>query len=350
LSSIHGVVDEIVVLDTGSLDDSVDIARKFGARVFHHQWNHDFSEARNAALDRARGDWILYIDADERLVEPDRGTIEALLTESSAVAFRLELRPGLESSAYLEYRIWRNDPQIRFEGIIHETHLPAIDRVARRDGSTVEIAPLLIQHVGYEGDQRRKHNRNLPLLRRELERNRENLFVRHHLFRVLDALGRPEEAESVLVEALAVTRRHDQGGQVDYLGSLIYADLIRLRLERGEDADALLAEARDRHPDNCALMWMESRLLLNAGHYEEAIDRLDQLVEVAGRHEPSVVAYEQRMLTEAPHEVRGLCLFRLGRYTEAAAEYEQAARFAPNNASYPVKRELALARARRANP
>jgi Flp pilus assembly protein TadD len=96
-------------------------------------------------------------------------------------------------------------------------------------------------------------------------------------------------------------------------------------------------------------MWMESRLLLNAGHYEEAIDRLDQLLEVAGRNEPSVVAYEQRMLTEAPHEVRGLCLFRLGRYTEAAAEYEQAARFAPDNASYSVKRELALARARRAN-
>ncbi len=342
-------MDEIVVLDTGSLDDSVDIARRFGARVFHHQWSDDFSEARNAALDRARGDWILYIDADERLVEPDRVKIEALLSESSAVAFRLELRPGLQSSAYLEYRIWRNDPQIRFEGIIHETHLSAIDRVARRDGSTVEIAPLLIQHVGYEGDQRRKHDRNLPLLRRELERNPENLFVRHHLFRVLDALRRPEEAESVLVEALTVTRRHDQSGQVDYLGSLIYADLIRLRLERGEDADALLAEARDRHPDNCALMWMESRLLLNAGHYEEAIDRLDQLLEVAGRNEPSVVAYEQRMLTEAPHEVRGLCLFRLGRYTEAAAEYEQAARFAPDNASYPVKRELALARARRAN-
>ena len=88
---------------------------------------------------------------------------------------------------------------------------------------------------------------------------------------------------------------------------------------------------------------MESRLLLNAGRYEEAIDRLDRLLEIAGRNEPSVVAYERRMLTEAPHEVRGLCLFRLGRYTEAAAEYEQAAQFAPDNASYPVKREVGFA-------
>ncbi|HWW55198.1 MAG TPA: glycosyltransferase, partial [Acidimicrobiales bacterium] len=61
LASISGVVDEVVVVDTGSTDDSVAVASGFGAVVLHHPWTGNFSEARNLGLDRATGDWILYI-------------------------------------------------------------------------------------------------------------------------------------------------------------------------------------------------------------------------------------------------------------------------------------------------
>ncbi|MGO9882155.1 MAG: glycosyltransferase family 2 protein, partial [Solirubrobacteraceae bacterium] len=80
LASIREIVDEIVVVDTGSVDDSVEIARRYGARVIHHPWRDDFAQARNAALDAARGEWILYIDADERLSGGDRASVEQLLT------------------------------------------------------------------------------------------------------------------------------------------------------------------------------------------------------------------------------------------------------------------------------
>src|SRR5205085_8376459 len=123
----------------------------------------DFSAARNAALDRCRGDWILYIDADERLAPVSRGTVEELLVDAPEVAFRLLLSPFVGATPYREYRLWRNDPRIRFEGVIHEKVVPSIHAVADADGRSIGICDLLLTHVGYEGDQTRKHRRNLPL-------------------------------------------------------------------------------------------------------------------------------------------------------------------------------------------
>jgi hypothetical protein len=238
LASIREVVDEIVVVDTGSVDHTCEAARSHGARVFHHPWNDDFAEARNVALDHVTGDWVLYIDADERLVDPDRQKVEGLLTDADATAFRLLLHPEERASAYLEYRIWRNDPAIRFEGIIHETVVPAIVRLAEREHRPVRIADLVLRHVGYEGDQRHKHLRNLPLLRREMRRNPTNLFVRHHLFRVLHGLGEHEEADSVLLDALSLVEEAAAGGPFDASGVLILSDAIRLREAQGQDAGA----------------------------------------------------------------------------------------------------------------
>src|SRR5262245_1489579 len=73
LKSIVDEVDEIVIVDTGSRDRTCDIARRYGARLFDLPWTGDFAAARNHALDRASGDWILYIDADERLAVPIAG-------------------------------------------------------------------------------------------------------------------------------------------------------------------------------------------------------------------------------------------------------------------------------------
>lgn len=344
LASIAPVVDEIVVVDTGSSDDSPEIARRFGARVVHVDWADDFSAARNVSLEHGTGEWILYIDADERLAGVTRQSAARLLTSAQEVAFRILLRPMVSSTEYREFRLWRNDPRIRFDGVIHEKVVPAITRVAQEDGRPIGTADWLLEHVGYEGDQTRKHHRNLPLLRRQLALEPENLFVWHHLARVLAALGNAEEAEATLVGAIDRTR---SSGTYHPLASLSFVDLIRLRQSRGEDASALLAEALAAYPDNCVLLFMAARALVDVGDHAGALERLDRILAVGRRSDPGwEPAYDRQLLGELTFDLRGLCLFRLASYERAADAYAEAARCAPGNPTYRTKCELARARHR----
>jgi glycosyltransferase involved in cell wall biosynthesis len=345
LASVRDVVDEIVVVDTGSTDASPEIARGHGARVHEHPWTGDFAEARNVGLGLASSDWILYVDADERLEAGDRQTVERLLHGTPEVAFRILLRPDSRSTPYREFRLWRNDPRIRFEGVIHEKVVPAIQRVAAKDKRPIGVADLLLTHVGYEGDQTRKHRRNLPLLRRQLADEPDNLFNLHHLARVLEGLGEREEAEDTLARAVEVVRR---GRAADPLGSLAFADLVRLRHFRGDDAGELLAEARRRYPDNWLIVFLEGRYLVDHERHEEALERFDRLLAVDVSALPDAgPAYDAGIFGPLAQDARGVCLFRLGRYAEAASAWEEATRAAPGETSYRAKLELARARARR---
>jgi hypothetical protein len=139
LASLRGVVDEIVAVDTGSTDESIEIARRHGALVHEHPWSGDFAEARNEALRLASCEWIFYIDADERLDPAERASVEKLLRDAPEVAFRILLKPDSRSTPYREYRVWRHDPRIRFEGVIHEKVVPAIQRVSEEDGRPIGV-------------------------------------------------------------------------------------------------------------------------------------------------------------------------------------------------------------------
>src|SRR4051794_6298576 len=115
--SLAGQVNEIVVVDTGSTDGSLEWARAQGAQVHSLPWRDDFAAARNEALDRVRSDWVLYIDADERLSVPD-GRSLADEVDPAAAGMRVRFRPKLRYTPYLELRLFRCDPRIRFEGVV----------------------------------------------------------------------------------------------------------------------------------------------------------------------------------------------------------------------------------------
>ena len=344
LGSIDGVVDEVVVVDTGSTDGSVGLARELGARVISHSWRGDFSEARNLALEEARGEWILYLDADERLRPTDRRGITGQLRGARETAFRILLHPFVGATPFFEYRLWRADPQIRFRGVIHEQVVEDIHRVAARDGRPVsDWGELELDHIGYEGDQAAKHLRNLPLLRRQLDTEPGNIFNWNHLARVLIATGDPDGAEEALEEAVALART--EGSPSSY-GSLAWGDLVRLRHERGGDVTSLLAEGKARWPENWLLVWIEGNILLDAGRLEDAAACFERLlaVDVAGLAEQGV-AYDGRLFGSFAHSSLGLALFRLGRYEEAADAYAAASRLEPESAEHAAKRALAEARA-----
>ena len=261
LQSLRSFADEVVVVDTGSTDGSIKLAEDAGARVAECPWTDDFAAARNFALDLALGEWVLYIDADERLRPSNQAAARQLLSEGG-VGFTVDLHPRKGWTAYREYRLWRNKPSIRFRGVIHETVLDSLRVAAGGALDNIPRSGLVIDHVGYEGSLVEKFRRNLPLLQEALAVDPERVFLWHDYGCALAGLGRHVEAERAWGEAIVRSRSsepsHPPAGHV-----LSYLSLIARRRDLGQQYDELLDEALARFPDDRALAWWEGRRLLD---------------------------------------------------------------------------------------
>jgi tetratricopeptide (TPR) repeat protein len=337
LESIAPVVDEIVIVDTGSSDDSVAIAESYGARVHHQAWADDFSAARNAALDAVQARWVLYVDADERLRPIERSAVVALLEAADEVAFRVTLRPFVGATPAREFRLWRNDPRIRFVGIIHEKVVPAIQAVAEADGRAIGLCDLELDHLGYEHDQSRKHARNLPLLRAQLGVEPGNVYNWHHLATVLGAIGDADEAEAALERACELVRA---AADPPPCGVLAYADLVALHRERGDAAD-LLDEGLRTYPNAPPLLWAKALMDIDAGRHRDALTWIDRLAAIDPGALDDMVSYEEQLFGVRLHHARGVACFGLGRYRDAAEAFATAERHDPDDAELRMKRVLA---------
>ena len=115
LTSLRGLVDEIVVVDTGSTDPSVAVAQQHGAIVAHEPWQGDFATPRNRSLDLVSGDWVLYVDADEQVQGDPAAIRERLDAAGDCVALRVRFIPKVAWTPFRELRLWRNRPDIRFQ-------------------------------------------------------------------------------------------------------------------------------------------------------------------------------------------------------------------------------------------
>ena len=347
LRSLGGRVDDIVVVDTGSNDHSREIARDFGARVFEYAWNDDFAAARNASIEAARGSWILYIDADERLVEFDRATVERLLSDQRTVCYTVLFRPTTGYTRYREYRLFRNRPDLRFEGMIHESLVPALRMLCSRERLRTSESPVAIDHLGYDGDLRHKHVRNLPLLKARLERDPDHLYCLDQLGLTLRALGDQASAEATWRQAIDVVRKPPR--REELADSLPFLHLAQLLLDTKRDAGALLDEACRVFPDNHALTWLRARWLVETGDHAGAMPLFERLAAIDASTMPAApIAYDASIFGAQAHAALGLCAFRLGRFAESAEHYARAEALAPRDLEIRAKRAVAENRARSA--
>jgi tetratricopeptide (TPR) repeat protein len=343
LLSLEHRVDEVVVVDTGSSDRSRDIARDLGARVVLRPWTGDFAAARNASLDAARGEWILYIDADERIVEFDQIAMEALLRDRGHICYTVLFRPAMRYTRYRECRLFRNHPQLRFRGVIHETVVPAIERMHHRTGLRIGESQVALDHFGYEGDTRHKHLRNLPLLRARLESEPHNVYCLDQLGLALKGLGDRSGAESAWQRAIEMVRAHGSTGPI---GSLPFLHLADALLDGKRDASALLAEGCRRYPENHALTWLRARQLVEHGRHADAIPLFTRLAAIdADGIGPSPLAFDTSIFGAQAHAALGLCSFRLGRFQESAAHFARAQALAPDDLELHAKHAFAAMKA-----
>ncbi len=146
--SVKGVVDEIVLVDTGSTDSTLEIAKKYNAKIFHFKWINDFAAARNFALENSSGDWILYLDADERLSPKSKQEILNLTKIKKSIAYNCRLLNIDEHNnrpSVMKYvRLFPNHKSLKFEGAVHEQ----IEFSILRNKIAISECDIEILHVG----------------------------------------------------------------------------------------------------------------------------------------------------------------------------------------------------------
>ncbi|MDA8140088.1 MAG: glycosyltransferase [Desulfobacteraceae bacterium] len=174
LLGVKPLIDEIILVDTGSNDRTADIGRLFGAQVFHFQWCDDFSAARNFGLSKATGQWILILDADEAIAPSEFAALRALIRnhEKKSAAFAIETRnycytantlgwmansgrypaheAGLGWFPSTKVRLFRRQDQIQFHFPVHERVEPSL----RAAGIAVKPCKVPVHHYGHLNESR----------------------------------------------------------------------------------------------------------------------------------------------------------------------------------------------------
>jgi len=205
LNSIRNWVDEIIVVDTGSTDRTVEIAESFGARVFHQEWTKDFSFHRNYSIDQATGDWIFIIDADEEFVENDLASLRRSLSQDkyriiSINVYNLDQDTGQVTSFLPSVRFFRRDAEFRYDGIVHNQLQYDLDEEILRLG-------IRLNHYGYNlsaEKMQRKMARSRELLEKQLTDDPDNCFVHFNYAQLLRSGAEkpdPETCRTILKHA-----------------------------------------------------------------------------------------------------------------------------------------------------
>jgi glycosyltransferase involved in cell wall biosynthesis len=265
LTSAQGVVQEIIIVDTGSRDTTRDIAKGAGAKLFDFPWSNDFSAARNESLRHAECRWILVLDADERLVAtPKSGELDRLLQSATFDCGMLRLHDAIEldsppmdvlagrarrGDVQLVARLFRNLPDLAFTGTIHENATAWL----RARGSNVEGVGLDIVHYGATDEVMRakgKDARNLALLRRRLLEHPDDVSAYGYLAHQL--LGAGNVGEAMTVADAGWARVSDAArSDVSSIHRVVTARcLLLLSSQRFDEARRMVQTARQHEADN----------------------------------------------------------------------------------------------------
>jgi glycosyltransferase involved in cell wall biosynthesis len=283
LASVRGVFDEIIVVDTGSVDRTREVASEHGAEVFAFAWIDDFAAARNASLGRATGDYAFWLDADD-VIEPDqRGRLAALLDgllagEEVAYVVRCACDPGADGSGVEtvvdHIRLFPLRPDVRWTYRVHEQILPAL----RMADIPVRWTDLVVRHTGYI---------DVALRARKLDRDARILLE--------ELWDRPEEPFILFnLRAIAIERK-DWRGALEYLGRSLahsapsdsitrklFALIARAHQMLGDSEAALraCAEGLRFDPEDAELLFRAAVIHRHRGEPEEAGCRWRRILEL----------------------------------------------------------------------
>lgn len=272
--SYKDIANEIIVVDTGSTDSTAEVARSLGAKVHRYEWENDFAKAKNYALNRAKGDWIIFLDADEFFAEGHARNVKEHIRrihhqrQFDGICCRManiQKDSNELISTIVQVRIFRNHPSIRYENSIHE----AIYKGGKRLNVVfVEKEDILIYHTGYSASIREeKAQRNLEILH-ECEKKGPypgafNGYISDSYFVLRD-----------WDKAILYAQKYIDSGQ-SMLGYDIkpHINIVESMIKRGDESSSIVSKARefiDKFPDNPTFYMYLAEVLFGQKNYSQA--------------------------------------------------------------------------------
>ena len=268
---------EVIVVDTGSVDRTVETAQKYTDKVFHFAWCDDFSAARNFCLEKASHNWILSLDCDEYIEQLDSAVLSRCMEQypnrTGRILIRSRFLRGGQTS-YEQTRVSRlaDRRYFHFTGTVHE-------QLERRDGRTKAVydAPVTILHVGYdetEADMQEKSRRNLTLLETQLEKEGPDPYLYFQLGQSYRRLGDTEKAFQSFDAGLSM----EVDPALDYVKTMVESyGYTLLDLKRNRDALGL-AELYDVFAVRADFVFLMGLIYMNNGLFDDAVEEFKKSV------------------------------------------------------------------------
>ncbi|MBW4667812.1 MAG: tetratricopeptide repeat protein [Cyanomargarita calcarea GSE-NOS-MK-12-04C] len=322
LGSVRNVVDEIIVLDTGSGDRTVEVAKQFGAKVYHYQWCNDFSAARNEALKYVTGDWILVLDADETLTAEIVPQIKEVIESPEYLLINLVRHEvGAEQSPYsLVSRLFRNHPNICFSRPYHALVDDSVSSIILREPNweVGYLQRVAILHTGYQQSaiaEQNKYVKAQTAMEGFLATHPSDPYVCSKLGALYVQVGKVSEGIELLQRGIASKLTND-----DILYELHYH--LGIAYSKNQDPQQAvfhyqIATKLHIHP------------LLKLGAY----NNLGNLIKEKGDLRGAKTAYEITLRIDPSfaigHYNLGMTLKQEGLFAEAIASYQQAIKLNP---------------------
>ncbi len=301
LNSVKGIADEIIVVDTGSTDNTKNIAKKFTDKIFDFKWNNDFSEARNFSINKAAKDWILFLDADEVISKEDAVKIKVLVddkksgdidgfamlqrnyTDDAKLAGWKPAEQCQESKGYMGYfisplvRLFRNNKEFYFQYPVHEI----IEKSIIEKNGKLSMTQIPIHHYGYahEGTVFEKLNKYLEIGEEEIKGNPNDPKPYFEVARIHRRLHDLDKALGYFKKAAEINPRYNNP----------YAFIGEIYTQQNKIKEAVEAyeKAIELHPNDEIAFVNMGVLMIELGRLDDAVFFLNKALKLNSKSVPA---------------------------------------------------------------
>ena len=273
LDSFKDIVQEMIVVDTGSTDRTVEVAKSFGARVEYYQWTNDFAAARNESMKYATCGWILRTDADEYIKEEEKNKLLQAIASGLAEIYICPTLSGNKQEGEIvgeNVRLIKNHLGVTFESPIHEN----IAVSAIKLGLTQCSTNIQFRHSGYDNlsdeEWKRKLERNITVCDETLHRDPKNYFVR--LIKGVTLMHHHDDDEGVLELETALKNLDNETMGSRYLGlGYFYLSKVYVKQKKIIELNKLLLDMTiDFNSFSTYTMFIAEQYLYQLGNMEKA--------------------------------------------------------------------------------